>query len=117
MRKTFLAAAALAAFLSFGAPVDRAAAMPVASPAALGASGLAPVEEVHWGWHHRYWGWHHRYWAWHRHHWWGWGWHRRWVAYPWWQGPRHYYAAGPYWGHPWGWGPYWSSGWAYHWWW
>jgi hypothetical protein len=113
MRKAVLVAAAVAALLSLAAPANRAAAMTVASPTALGvaAADLNSVQQVHWRWHHRYWGWHHRYWGWHRpyywaghrHYWWGWGWHRRWVAYPWWQGPS--------------WGPYWSSGWAYHWWW
>jgi hypothetical protein len=99
MRKFILAAAALAAFLSIGAPGERAAAMPVASPAALGAAAteVNPVQQVHWvRYHHRrYWRWHrHRYW--HHYHYWGW---------------RHYYW-GPYYYRP-----YWRPwGWRYHYW-
>ena len=107
MRKTVLAAAAIAAFLSIGAPANNATAMTVASPSALGVTDLAPVQQVRWGWrHHRYWGWHHhrywgwrhhRYWAWHRYHHWGW---------------RHYYWAGPYYyPRPWI-GAYWGPAWG-----
>jgi len=96
MRKTVLAAAAIAAFLSIGAPANNAMAMTVASPSALRVTELAPVQQVRWGWryHHRYWGWRHRrYWAWHRYHHWGW-------RHYYWGGP--YYYRGPYWGPAWG---------------
>jgi hypothetical protein len=58
MRKIILAAAAVAALLCFAAPTHRAAAMTVATPAALGvaATDLNPVQQVRWGWHRR-WGW------------------------------------------------------------
>jgi hypothetical protein len=115
MLKGLLAAAAVAGVLLFGLPGDRAAAMTVASPAALGAAAVeqSQVQQVHWGWHHgwhRGWGWHHRWWGWHRHYW-G-GWHRHyWWHRPYW-GWRHYYWGGPYWGHQWGWG----WGWHRYWW-
>jgi hypothetical protein len=102
MRKFILAATAVAAFLSIGAPADRAAAMPVASPAALGAvaADVNPVQQVRWvRYHHRYWRWHHRRY-WHPYHYWGWR-HYYWGPY--------YYR--PYW-HPWR--PWW--GWRYHYW-
>ena len=88
MRKTMLAAAAIAAVLSIGAAAKPAAAMP-ATPTQLGLatsadtatdSGLVQkaavvcgyygCRRVWWGggpyWHHPYWGWHHRYWGWRR---------------------------------------------------
>lgn len=86
MRKTILAAAAVAAVLSIGAAANPAAAMP-ATPTQLGLvtsadtaanSGLVQkaavvcgyygCRRVWWGggpyWHHPYWGWHHRFWGW-----------------------------------------------------
>jgi hypothetical protein len=100
MRKIILAAAAVAALLCIGVPVDRAAAMTVATPTALGVTTpeLSGVQQVRWG----------RGWGWHR----GWGWRR--PVY--WGGYRPYYRPyfsyyRPYWGyrpHYWGgWpGPY-----------
>jgi hypothetical protein len=103
MRKTILAAAAVAAFLSIAIQADRATAMTVASPSALGVADVSAVQQVYW---HRNWGWHrHRYWAWRRYHHWGWR-HRYWAA------PRPW--VGVYWGGPccwhrpwWGWHRYW----------
>ncbi len=86
MRKTLLAAAAVAAVLSIGATADKAAAMPVTAPTELGlatpadtSSGLVQkaaivcgyygCRHVWWGgpyWGHPYWGWHHRYGDWRR---------------------------------------------------
>ena len=126
MRKTILAAAALAAFLSIGAPAQKADAMPVASPAALGAPDVNPVQKVYWhrawGWHRaHYWGWRHRHWGWRHAHYWGWrhrywGWHHRYWGWGWrrhYWGPS-YYPVGVYWGAPccwyrpwWGWHRYW----------
>lgn len=86
MRKTMLAAAAIAAVLSIGAVANPAAAMPATTPSQLGlatsaetATGSSLVQKaaivcgyygcrrVWWGggpyWHHPYWGWHHRYWG------------------------------------------------------
>jgi hypothetical protein len=88
----------LAAFLSIGAPADRAAAMPVVSPAALGvtAADASPLEQVRWvRYHHRYWGWrHYHHWGWRHYHYWG------WRQYYW--GPYYYYLR-PYWHLWWGW--------------
>jgi hypothetical protein len=87
MRKTLLAAAAVAAVLSIGATANQAAAMPLTAPTELGLatpadtaanSGLVQKAAVvcgyygcrhvwggpYWGWRHPYWGWHHRYWGW-----------------------------------------------------
>jgi hypothetical protein len=84
MRKTMLAAAAVAAVLSIGAAASPAAAMPATTPTQLGLatpatdSGLVQkaavvcgyygCRRVWWGggpyWHHPYWGWRHRYWGW-----------------------------------------------------
>jgi hypothetical protein len=87
MRRTMLAAAAVAAFLSIGATAKEAAAMPVTAPTELGLatpadtaanSGLIQKAAVVcgyygcrrvWGgpyWRPHYWGWHRRYWGWHR---------------------------------------------------
>jgi hypothetical protein len=89
MRKTLLAAAALAAFLSIGAAVKEAAAMPATSPVQLGLATSADNSLIQkagcgyygcwytwWSgpyWHHPYWGWRPHYWGWHPH---NWGWHR-----------------------------------------
>jgi hypothetical protein len=87
MRKTLLAAAAVAAVLSIGATANQAAAMPLVAPTELGLttppdtatnSGLVQKAALvcgyygcrhvwggpywcphYWGWHHRYWGWRH----------------------------------------------------------
>jgi hypothetical protein len=81
MRKTMLAAAAVAAVLSLGAVASPAAAMPAVGATSLGlataadtAGGAGLVQKaavvcgyygcrrVWWGgpyWHHPYWGWHH----------------------------------------------------------
>jgi hypothetical protein len=96
MRKSIVAAAAIAALVSIGA-ARNAAAMPIAAPDQLGLAGgaAAAVEKTAlicgpWGcyWRHGYWGWHRPYpqpyWGWRRHYWWGWhrhrwwGWHRHW---------------------------------------
>lgn len=101
MRKTILAAAAVAALLSIGAPVNEAAAMSAAAPTQLGLPsadgslvqrtaivcgywgcrrvwggywGPRPYWGAYWGPPGPYWGWR-RPWGWHRP--WGWGW-RRW---------------------------------------
>jgi hypothetical protein len=88
MRKTMLAAAAVAAVLSIGTAADKAAAMPITMPATSATQlGLATSADtglvqkaavvcgyygcrrVWWGgpyWHPHYWGWHHRYWGWRR---------------------------------------------------
>jgi hypothetical protein len=84
MRKTILAAAAVAALLSIGAPANKAAAMPTAAPTQLGLAtsddtGLAQKAAIVCGyygcrrvWGGPYWGrpyyggWHHRYWGWRR---------------------------------------------------
>jgi hypothetical protein len=80
MRKTLLAALAAVAIVSAAAPANRASAMTVAAPVALGpvAADANPIQQVWWGgWHRHYWGW-----GWHPHYWgccWGgWGWHRHW---------------------------------------
>ena len=85
MRKTLLAAAAVAAVLSIGATANQAAAMPTAAPTELGlatSNDAALVQKAaivcgyygcrHVWWGGPYWGWHHPYWGWHRR----WGWHR-----------------------------------------
>jgi len=95
MRKVIIAAAAVAALLAIGAPENRALAMPVATPAALGLTSpdLSGVQQVSWGWHRR--------WAWHRH----WGWRRPWA------GPRSGYSGyRGYWGGPWWPEPYYGYG-------
>jgi len=92
MRKTILAAAAIAAVLAVGGPAKNAAAMPVATPGQLGLAGGAAdgVEKTvlvcgpwacywqpgYWGWYrpYPYWGWRRPWWGWHR----PWGWHRGW---------------------------------------
>ena len=119
MRKLILAAAAIAAVLLMGAPADRASAMTVASPAALGLANpeASLVQKVYW---HRawrpYWGWRHRSWAWHRPYW---GWRRYYWAG--WR-PAYYYPRpwlGVYWGRPccWGgWGGWGGWGWHRRWW-
>ena len=89
MRKTMLAAAAVAAVLSIGATANEAAAMPTAAPTQLGLatsadtatnSGLVQKAAIvcgYYGCRRMWWGggpyWGHPYWGWHRH----WGW-RRW---------------------------------------
>ena len=101
MRKTVLVtvlAAVLAALLAIAAPANKATAMTIASPSALGVAQINPVQQAHWGWrHHRYWAWrHHPYWAWHRYRYWGW---------------RRHYWAGPYfYPRPWI-GVYWGPAW------
>jgi hypothetical protein len=85
MRKTILAAAAVAAVLSIGATANKAAAaMPTAAPTQLGLAtsddaslvqkaaivcGYYGCRRVWWGggphWGHPYWGWH-RHWGWRR---------------------------------------------------
>ena len=83
MRKTLLAAAAVAALLSIGATANKAAAMPL-QPTPLGLATAADTSlvqkaaivcgyygcrRVWWGggpyWGHPYWGWHRR-WGWRR---------------------------------------------------
>ncbi len=57
MRKALFAACAAAVILFLGAPADRAAAMMIASPFAIGiaASESGPVQQVYYrGWHHHY---------------------------------------------------------------
>jgi hypothetical protein len=99
MRKTLVAAFVAAAILCLAAPADRAAAMTVASPVALGVANTTPVEKVYWGWH-RHWGGWHRHWAW-RHRYWG--------------GPVYYWPRPyGYWGGPWG--PCCGWGWHHRWW-
>lgn len=104
MRKALYAALAAAAILVLTAPAKPAAAMPITSPAVIGAATTpaGSVTQVHYSrWHRRQWAWrHHHDWAWHgpdwypRHYWyaypqpywhaynrgpnWGWGWHRSW---------------------------------------
>ncbi|HSZ66162.1 MAG TPA: hypothetical protein VK825_08150 [Xanthobacteraceae bacterium] len=89
MRKTMLAAAAVAAVLSIGATANEAAAMPTTAPTQLGLatsadtaaadSGLVQKAAIvcgYYGCRRVWWGgpyWGHPYWGWHRH----WGW-RRW---------------------------------------
>jgi hypothetical protein len=86
MRKTILAAAAVAAVLSIGASANKAAAMSTAAPAQLGLATSADANLVqkaafvcgYYGCRHVWWGphyWGHPYWGWHRHYWGGW---RRW---------------------------------------
>jgi|GEM_PF-830498 hypothetical protein len=92
MRKTMLAAAAVAALLSIGASADGAAAMTTATPTQLGVAtandGLVQKAAIvcgYWGCRHvwwgppryygyygpgPYWGWHRPWWGWHRHWWW-----------------------------------------------
>jgi len=80
MRKFLLVAFAAAAILAMAAPLQRAAAMTVAAPSALGiaAADRGAVQQVRWhGWYP------HRYWQ-----------------------PGGYWGAGPYWRHPY-WGRYW----------
>ncbi len=84
MRKTILAAAAVAAVLSIGATANKAAAMPTAAPTQIGLAtsndaGLVQKAAIvcgYYGCRRVWWGgpyWGHPYWGWHRH----WGW-RRW---------------------------------------
>jgi len=85
MRKTILAAAAVAAVLSIGASANKAAAMSTATPTQLGlatSSDTSLVQKAaivcgYYGCRRVWWGggpyWGHPYWGWHRH----WGW-RRW---------------------------------------
>ncbi len=85
MRKTILAAAAVAAVLSIGATANKAAAMPTAAPTEIGLAtsndaGLVQKAAIvcgYYGCRRVWWGggpyWGHPYWGWHRH----WGW-RRW---------------------------------------
>ncbi len=85
MRKTILAAAAVAAVLSIGASANKAAAMSTAAPTQLGlatSSDTSLVQKAavvcgYYGCRRVWWGggpyWGHPYWGWHRH----WGW-RRW---------------------------------------
>jgi hypothetical protein len=105
MRKMVYAALAAAAILVLAAPAKPATAMPIASPAAIGATAAqtGTVTQAH------YWRWHHRHWAWRRHHYWAW--HG-----PYWY-PRYYWFSypQPYW-HAYGWGPYWGWGWHRSWW-
>ncbi|HEX3506237.1 MAG TPA: hypothetical protein VHU22_22875 [Xanthobacteraceae bacterium] len=90
MRKTMLAAAAVAALLSIGATANKAAAMPTTAPTQLGLAASADTHLVqkaalvcgYYGcrrvWGGPYWGrpyWAHPNWGWHRHYW---GWHRGW---------------------------------------
>jgi hypothetical protein len=91
MRKSIVAAAAVAVVLGIGAPTKNAAAMPVVTPSQLGPAGGA-VDSVEktvlicgpWGcyWRPYYSGWYrpypypYPYWGWRRHYWWGW--HRHW---------------------------------------
>ena len=104
MRKSIVAAAAIAVLVSIGAPARNAAAMPVVTPGQLGLAG-GPADSVEktvlicgpWGcqWRPRYWGWYrpypypypyrgwyrpypypYPYWGWRRHYWWGWHRHR-----------------------------------------
>jgi hypothetical protein len=81
MRKTILAAAAVAAVLSIGATANKAAAMPTAAPAQLGLAtsedaGLVQKAAIvcgYYGCRRVWWGgpyWGHPNWGWHRH------WHR-----------------------------------------
>ncbi len=109
MRKTLYAALAAAAILFVTVPANKATAMPIASPAVIGAAAAQPgtVTEVH------YWRSHHRHWAWRR--------YRHWAWHTWaWRGtywyPRHYWYAypQPYW-HAYSWGPYWGWGWYHSW--
>jgi hypothetical protein len=121
MLKTILAAAAVAALLCIGAPANRAAAMTVATPAALGvtAADRNEVQQVRWGWR--------RGWGWRRPAYWGyrpyyrpyWGYRPYYWGGPWGPGPyyyRPYYR--PYY-HPWGpccgWGWHRRWGWHRHW--
>jgi hypothetical protein len=99
MRKSIVAAAAIAVLVSIGGPARNAAAMPVVTPGQLGLAGRVAdsVEKTvvicgPWGcyWRPGYWGWYrpypypYPYWGWRRHYWWGWhrhrwwGWHRHW---------------------------------------
>jgi hypothetical protein len=58
MHKALFAAFAAAAILFLGAPADRAAAMTIASPSAIGiaAAESSSLQQVHYrGWHRRYW--------------------------------------------------------------
>jgi hypothetical protein len=86
MRKLVLAAATVAAFLAVGTSQNPVAAMPVASPAALGvtAPDVSGVQQVYW---HRGWGWRG-----------GWGWHRPWGYWGWRRPYWGYYGGGPYYG-------------------
>ncbi len=80
MRKTMLAAAAVAAVLSIGATANKAAAMPTAAPTQLGLATSADANLVqkaaivcgYYGCRRVWWGgpyWVHPYWGWHRHYW------------------------------------------------
>jgi hypothetical protein len=80
MRKTMLAAAAVAAVLSIGATANKAAAMPTAAPTQLGLATSADANFVqkaaivcgYYGCRRVWWGgpyWVHPYWGWHRHYW------------------------------------------------
>ncbi|HUD89439.1 MAG TPA: hypothetical protein VMR17_23530 [Xanthobacteraceae bacterium] len=102
MRRTLLAAFATAALFFLAAPANKAAAMTVATPSALGVTAAAnSVQQVRywggWGWHrYGYGGWRRPYWGYPRPYW----------GYPrvYWGWPRPYY-----WGRPccWGWRPHW----------
>jgi hypothetical protein len=79
MRKTILAAAAIAAVLSIGAATNEATAMPTVAPTQLGLAtsndaGFVQKAAVVCGYYgcHRVWGgpyWGHSNWGWHPHHW------------------------------------------------
>ena len=76
MRKSMLAAAAVAAVFVIAAPVGKAAAMPVATADQLGAAGSSGVEKTvlicgPWRCYWRPWGWYrpYPYWGWPRHYW------------------------------------------------
>ena len=80
MRKTMLAAAAVAAVLSIGATANKTAAMPTAAPTQLGRATSADANLVqkaaivcgYYGCRRVWWGgpyWVHPYWGWHRHYW------------------------------------------------
>ena len=86
MRKSLVAATAIAAVLAIGGPANKVAAMPVATPSELGLAGRAAATEKTvlvcgpWRcyWRPDYWGTYgpypypYPYWAWRRHYWWGW---------------------------------------------
>lgn len=106
MRKTILAAAAIAAFLSIGTPANHANAMTVASPATLGfAADTRPVQQVRW-WRHHHRVWRHRYW----------GWRPYYYPRPYYYYPRYYYPR-PWIGYYRPWGPCCWGGWHRRWYW
>jgi hypothetical protein len=91
MRKSLLAAAAIAAVLAIATPAGGAAAMPIATADQLGLADSSGMEKTvlicgPWRcfWRPNYWGgWYGPgpYWGWRRHYWWGWhrpglGWRR-----------------------------------------